>query len=151
MKEACFSENEKVISGGVRFFLGGDQEREQMADESDDDVDIDIAKLRHQAGVNKKGKKERELKRAAATIKRKEKKRNAPHPLNFSALHRESMSHSLLVLCNTAMLTWLKNLVLHDPQGFSESLFSKHVQNSKSKLALESKILVLQLVSRLVG
>ncbi|KAL1598718.1 Severe Depolymerization of Actin [Paraconiothyrium brasiliense] len=128
MKEACLSENEKVITGGVRFFLGGDKEREEAADESSDD-EIDMKTLRHQAGINKKTKKKaRELKQAAATVKRKERKKNAPHPLNFSALH-----------------------LLHDPQGFAETLFSKHVQNSKSKLSLESKLIVLQLVSRLVG
>jgi len=49
-------------------------------------------------------------------------------PLNFSALH-----------------------LLHDPQGFAETLFSKHIQNSKNKLALETKLLALQLVTRLVG
>ncbi|KAF1995717.1 SDA1-domain-containing protein [Amniculicola lignicola CBS 123094] len=130
MKEASLSENEKVITGGVRFFLGGDKEREEAADESSDgDDDIDMDKVRHQFGINKKSKKnQRDLKKAAATVKRKEKKKKAPHPLNFSALH-----------------------LLHDPQGFAESLFSKHVQNSKSKLALESKLVVLQLVSRLVG
>ncbi|KAJ4362652.1 Severe Depolymerization of Actin [Ascochyta clinopodiicola] len=130
MRMAALSENEKVIAGGVRFFLGGDKEREEAAeDSSDDDNDIDIAKLRHQAGITKKTKKKgRELKRAAATVKKKEKKKNAPHPLNFSALH-----------------------LLHDPQGFAETLFSKHVQNSKSKLQLETRLLVLQLVSRLVG
>lgn len=128
MKEACLSENEKVVAGGVRFFLGGDKEREEAADESSDD-DIDMRTLRHQAGINKKTKKKaRELKQAAATVKRKERKKNAPHPLNFSALH-----------------------LLHDPQGFAETLFSRHVQNSKLKLSLESKLLVLQLVSRLVG
>ncbi|KAF9695599.1 hypothetical protein EKO04_006543 [Ascochyta lentis] len=130
MRLAALSENEKVIAGGVRFFLGGDKEREEAAEESsDDDNDIDIAKLRHQAGINKKTKKKgRDLKKAAATVKKKEKKKNAPHPLNFSALH-----------------------LLHDPQGFAETLFSKHVQNSKSKLQLETRLLVLQLVSRLVG
>lgn len=130
MKEACLSENEKVITGGVRFFLGGDKEREEAVDDSSDEDDgIDIDKLRHQAGINKKSKKKgRELKKAAATVKRKERKKNAPHPLNFSALH-----------------------LLHDPQGFAETLFSKHVQNSKSKLSLDSKLQVLQLVSRLIG
>ncbi|KAF2442882.1 SDA1-domain-containing protein [Karstenula rhodostoma CBS 690.94] len=128
MKEACLSENEKVITGGVRFFLGGDKEREEAADESSDD-EIDMRTLRHQAGINKKTKKKaRELKQAAANVKRKERKKSAPHPLNFSALH-----------------------LLHDPQGFAETLFSRHVQNSKSKLSLESKLIVLQLVSRLVG
>jgi protein SDA1 len=130
MKEAALAENEKVITGGVRFFLGGDKEREEAAEESSDgEDDIDMSRLRHQVGINKKTKKkEREFKRAAATVKRKEKKKSAPHPLNFSALH-----------------------LLHDPQGFAETLFSKHVQNSKSKLPLESKILVLNLVTRLVG
>ncbi|CAO2652531.1 Nn.00g008140.m01.CDS01 [Neocucurbitaria sp. VM-36] len=130
MRLAALSDNEKVITGGVRFFLGGDKEREDAAEESsDDDNDVDIAKLKHQFGINKKTKKkERDLRKAAVSLKKKEKKKNAPHPLNFSALH-----------------------LLHDPQGFAETLFSKHVQNSKSKLALESKLLVLQLVSRLVG
>ncbi|KAH8728050.1 SDA1-domain-containing protein [Phaeosphaeriaceae sp. PMI808] len=129
MRLAALSENEKVIAGGVRFFLGGDKEREEAADDSDDDEDVDMARLRHQAGINKKSKKnQRDLRKAAVTVKKKEKKKNAPHPLNFSALH-----------------------LLHDPQGFAESLFSKHVQNSKSKMQLESRLLVLQLVSRLVG
>jgi protein SDA1 len=130
MKEASLAENEKVIAGGVRFFLGGDKEREEAAEDSDDDEEnIDMAKLRHQAGINKKTKKKaNDLKKAAATVKRKEKKKSAPHPLNFSALH-----------------------LLHDPQGFAETLFSKHVQNSRSKLSLDTKILVLNLVSRLVG
>ncbi|KAH7066683.1 SDA1-domain-containing protein [Paraphoma chrysanthemicola] len=129
MRMAALSDNEKVITGGVRFFLGGDREREEAAEESDDDEDVDMARLRHQVGINKKSKKnQRDLKKAAATVKKKEKKKSAPHPLNFSALH-----------------------LLHDPQGFAESLFSKHVQNSKSKLQHESKLLILQLVSRLVG
>lgn len=130
MKEASLSESEKVIIGGVRFFLGGDKEREEAADEDSDEEDgVDIAKLKHQAGINKKTKKkEKELKKAAANVKRKERKKKAPHPLNFSALH-----------------------LLHDPQGFAEALFYRHLQNQKSKLNLEQKLLVLNLVTRLVG
>jgi protein SDA1 len=48
--------------------------------------------------------------------------------LNFSALH-----------------------LIHDPQGFAEQLFQKHLQNTKNKFSLENKLLVLQLVTRLVG
>ena len=50
--------------------------------------------------------------------------------MNFSALH-----------------------LLHDPQGFSEKLFRQHLQSSQPavRLNLEQKLLVLQLVSRLVG
>ena len=129
MKEAALADNSKVVVGAVRFFLGGDQEREDLEDESSDDDGPDMAKLRHQVGINKKSKKaDRALKKAAATVKRNEKRKDKPHPLNFSAFH-----------------------LLHDPQSLAESLFSKHLQNSKSQLNLEQKLLVLQLVSRLIG
>lgn len=129
MKEACLSENEKVVVGGVRFFLGGDKEREEAEDESSDEEAIDIGQVKHQVGINKKTrKKAKAVEKAKAAVKRKERKKNQPHPLNFSALH-----------------------LLHDPQGFAESLFSRHLQTAKSKLNLEQKLLVLQLVTRLVG
>ena len=130
MKEAALADDEKCIVGGVRFFLGGDKEREELEDESSEEEDaIDMGKLRHQMGINKKSKKAgRKLEKAAATVRKKEKKKSQPHALNFSALH-----------------------LLHDPQGFAETLFSKHLQNTKSKLNLDQKLLVLQLVSRLIG
>lgn len=130
MKEASLADNEKVIGGGVRFFLGGDKEREELEDESsDEEGGVDIGKLKHQVGINKKSKKtKKHMEEAIKKVKKNEKKKSQPHPLNFSALH-----------------------LLHDPQGFAETLFSKHLQNGKSKLNLEQKLLVLQLVSRLVG
>ncbi|KAL8869729.1 MAG: hypothetical protein Q9174_004053, partial [Haloplaca sp. 1 TL-2023] len=129
MKEASLADNEKIVAGGVRFFLGGDKEREELEDESSDEDNIDMGRIKHQMGINKKTKKKAKMmENAVATVKRKERKKKQPHPLNFSAFH-----------------------LLHDPQGFAESLFSKHLQNSKSKLNLEQKLLVLQLISRLVG
>lgn len=129
MKEASLADNEKVITGGVRFFLGGDKEREEMEDESSDDEAVDMGKLKHQLGINKKTKKKaRVMENAIANVKKKERKKKQPHPLNFSAFH-----------------------LLHDPQGFAEGLFSKHLQNARSRLNLEQKLLVLQLVSRLIG
>ncbi|KAL8834404.1 MAG: hypothetical protein Q9170_003772 [Blastenia crenularia] len=129
MKEASLAENEKVVIGGVRFFLGGDKEREELEDDSSDEDAVDIGKIKHQMGINKKTKKKaRQMDNAVATVKRQERKKKQPHPLNFSAFH-----------------------LLHDPQGFAEALFSKHLQNPRSKLNLEQKLLVLQLVSRLIG
>ncbi|EEH34436.2 SDA1 domain containing protein [Paracoccidioides lutzii Pb01] len=129
MKEASLADNEKVAVGGVRFFLAGDKERDELEDESSDEEIPDISRVRHQLAINKKTKKKsRQVEKAIITAKKKEKKNNQPHPLNFSAFH-----------------------LLHDPQGFAETLFSKHLQNTKSKLNLEQKLLVLQLVSRLVG
>ena len=129
MKEASLADNAKVVIGGVRFFLGGDKEREELDDESSDEEAVDMGKLKHQMAINKKNKKKaRMMDQAADKVKRKERKKKQPHPLNFSAFH-----------------------LLHDPQGFAEAIFSKHLQNTKSKLNLEQKLLVLQLVSRLVG
>ncbi|KAL8798529.1 MAG: hypothetical protein Q9182_006585 [Xanthomendoza sp. 2 TL-2023] len=129
MKEASLADNEKIIVGGVRFFLGGDKEREEFDDESSDEDAIDLGKIKHQIGINKKSKKKaRLMEHAVATVKQKERRKKQPHPLNFSAFH-----------------------LLHDPQGFAENLFFKHLQNSKSRLNLEQRLLVLQLVSRLVG
>ena len=129
MKEASLADNEKVIIGGVRFFLGGDKEREELEDESSDEEAVDLGRIKHQMAINKKNKKKaRLMDQAVANVKKKEKKKKQPHPLNFSAFH-----------------------LLHDPQGFAETLFSKHLQNTRSKLNLEQKLLVLQLVSRLVG
>ncbi|KAK4899744.1 Severe Depolymerization of Actin [Elasticomyces elasticus] len=133
MELASLSHDAKVVAAGVRFFLGGDQEREEAAEDDDSDHEggIDMRQMKHQAGINKKSaKREKDLKAAAAKVKRKQKKKNAPTPLNFSALH-----------------------LLNDPQGFAEKLFGQHLQPSqpKVKLNLEQKLLVLSLVSRLVG
>ncbi|KAJ6782818.1 hypothetical protein PWT90_07004 [Aphanocladium album] len=128
MKEACLSDNEKVVVGAVRFFLGGDKEREELEDESSDE-EVDLAKVKHNVSINKKTRKQKKsYSKALDKFKRQERKKNAPHPLNFSALH-----------------------LLHDAQGFAEQLFSKHLQNTKAKLSLDTKLLVLQLVTRLVG
>lgn len=129
MKEACLADNEKVVVGGTRFFLGGDKERQEIEDDSSDGEAVDLKKMQHQHGINKKTKKKAKQYRAAVDkVKRQERKKNQPHPLNFSALH-----------------------LLHDPQGLAEQLFQKHLANTKSKLSLENKLLVLQLVTRLVG
>ena len=129
MKEAALGENEKVIVSGILFFLGGDKEREDFEDESSDEEAIDLGKVKHQMAINKKNKKKTKmLDQAVATVKKKERRKKQPHPLNFSALH-----------------------LLHDPQSFAEELFQKHLQNTRSKLNLEQKTSVLQLISRLVG
>ena len=60
MKYACLSDNEKVCVGGVRFFLGSDKEREEAEDESSDEENVDLKKILHAKGANKKTKKREE-------------------------------------------------------------------------------------------
>lgn len=131
MKEAVLSDNEKVVVGATRFFLGGDKEREELEDESSDDEAIDLAKMKHQHGINKKSKKQKvAYKKAVGKLHKQERSKNKPHPLNFSAFH-----------------------LLHDPQGFADQVFQKHLQSTgkNKKMTLENRLLVLQLVTRLVG
>lgn len=71
MKEASLADNQRVAAGGVRFFLGADQEAEDSSSDDDSDDGIDIAKLKHQVGVTKKTrKKTRNFERAVATVKK---------------------------------------------------------------------------------
>lgn len=70
MKEASLCANPKVMSGGIRFFLGVDQEMEEQED-SDDDEAVDIGRAKHQVGINKKtNKKKRQLEKAYALLKK---------------------------------------------------------------------------------
>ncbi|KAI1753675.1 SDA1-domain-containing protein [Xylaria castorea] len=129
MRQATMSDDPKTVASAVKFFLGSDREREEFEDESSDEEAVDVRKVKHQFGINKKTNKSKKiLEKASEKVKRQEKKKNANQSLNFSALH-----------------------LLLDPQGFCESLFEKHLQNKKSKLPLETKLDILQLVTRLVG
>ena len=130
MKEAALADNEQVSLRGVKFFLGEDREQaNDVEDESSDEEPLDMRRLRHQAGINKKSKKrDNKLRQAASTVQKHLRKINQSPPLNFPALH-----------------------LLHDPQTFAETLFSRHLQSGKSRLNLDGKLVVLQLLTRLVG
>ncbi|KAF2966167.1 hypothetical protein GQX73_g7429 [Xylaria multiplex] len=129
MRQAAMSDDPKTVASAVKFFLGSDKERDEFEDESSDEEAVDVRKVKHQIGINKKTKKSKKiLEKATEKVKRQERKKNANQQLNFSALH-----------------------LLLDPQGFCESLFEKHLQNKKWKLPLETKLDILQLVTRLVG
>lgn len=140
MATSAVSNQGKVVVSAVRFFLGGDKEREEAQNESDGEDEFDVSAVKHQASINKKSSKRE--KKVEAAMRAAKKKREAPHHsatyLNFSAIH-----------------------LLKDPQTFAESLFSTHLvrdngQNKdgeikKAKLPLEQKIMILNLISRLVG
>ncbi|KAF3929612.1 hypothetical protein ABW19_dt0209917 [Dactylella cylindrospora] len=130
IKEASLSANPKVMSGGVKFFLGVDKEKEEMDDSESEgeDYQTSLGKLKHQAGVNKMKKKQAQMDKAIEKLKKKERNKHKTSPLNFSALH-----------------------LLHDPQGFAENLYSLHLARNNSKLSMEQKLSVLQLISRLIG
>ncbi|EEB09130.1 SDA1 family protein [Schizosaccharomyces japonicus yFS275] len=128
MKTAALSPNTKVMLAGIHFFLGVDSL--DAEDDSDEDEGPDLKKLLHQSNINKKSKsREAQMQKARASLKRKERLKNAPPiNVNFPALQ-----------------------LLHDPQGFADDLYERQLSGNKRKLPLEHKLVVLQLLSRLVG
>jgi len=131
MTQAALHPEVKVAVAGVRFFLGADKEREaNFEDDSSDDDGFDLSALKHSMTVNKKSKKkERKMEQAAKQLKKKSSAKHSATYLNFSAIH-----------------------LLRDPQGFAESLFDIHLNGKNSnKFDLEQKIMLMNLISRLVG
>jgi protein SDA1 len=82
MKEASLSVNHKVISGGVRFFLGVDQEREDLENESDNEEGPDLGRVKHQLQINKtkRSTKHKKLEKAQEQLKRVYSSPNSCHP-----------------------------------------------------------------------
>lgn len=132
MTHAAVHDDPKVAISGIRFFLGADRERSEALDAEESDSDLDMGSIKHQMKINKKSRKRtKQMESAVRTHKRYVNGlgKDATH-LNFSAIH-----------------------LLRDPQGFSERLFSKHLQNSKGgfKLTMDQKVECTNLVARLVG
>ncbi|ODV97660.1 hypothetical protein PACTADRAFT_47530 [Pachysolen tannophilus NRRL Y-2460] len=135
MTQASLHQDVKVCMAGVRFFLGADKERDENFEEnsSDEDEGVDLNALRHKLQINKfSSKRGKKFEQAAKTLKKKKaaKLNKSTSYLNFSAIH-----------------------LLRDPQGFAESLFENHLSNKKNshKFDLEQKILLMNLISRLIG
>lgn len=123
---ACFSKFTKVMVAALKFFLGSDPEDEKKSDDSDSDNEPSTREVLMANRVNKKTRKrEKQLKKVKQLVKKNQKKKGAPAPFNFSALH-----------------------LVHDPQGLAEKLFQ---QLEKTNERFEVKIMTLDVVSRLIG
>lgn len=74
--------------GGVRFFLRGDKDREELEDDSSDEETVDLKHVKHQSSINKKTKKRaKAYEKALGKVKRQEKRKSAPQITgNFSAV-----------------------------------------------------------------
>jgi len=121
---ACFSKVTKVMVAALQFFLNAEASGNKSDSDSDDDApnakDVIMANR-----VNKKTRKrDRNLTKVKAVIKKKKNKEKAPN-FNFSALH-----------------------LIHDPQGMVEKLF-KQMESMNERF--EVKIMILDLISRLIG
>ncbi|XP_077353629.1 protein SDA1 homolog [Festucalex cinctus] len=121
---ACFSSVTKILVAALKFFLGTDEDNEGSDSESETEGPTarDLM-VRFNTG-KKTSKNKRKLEKAMKVLKKHKKKKKA-EVFNFSAIH-----------------------LIYDPQDFSEKLL-KQLENSKERF--EVKIMMMELISRLVG
>ncbi|XP_062991612.1 protein SDA1 homolog [Elgaria multicarinata webbii] len=122
---ACFSKVTKILVAGLKFFLGKDEDekRDSDSDSEDDGPTARDLMVRYSTG-RKTTKNKKKLEKAMRVLKKHKKKRK-PEVFNFSAIH-----------------------LIHDPQDFAEKLL-KQLESSKERF--EVKMMLMDLISRLVG
>ncbi|GAA6230073.1 protein SDA1 homolog [Lates japonicus] len=121
----CFSKVTKILVAGLKFFLGKDEDEKNESD-SESEAKAPSARdlmVRYSTG-KKTSKNKKKLEKAMKVLKKHKKKKKA-EVFNFSAIH-----------------------LIHDPQDFSEKLL-KQLEDSKERF--EVKIMMMELISRLVG
>ncbi|XP_060791348.1 protein SDA1 homolog isoform X2 [Neoarius graeffei] len=122
---ACFSKVTKILVGALTFFLGKDDEEKKDSDSESEDEGTTARDLMVRYSTGKKtSKNKKKLEKAMKVLKKHNKKKKA-EVFNFSAIH-----------------------LIHDPQDFSEKLL-KQLESSKERF--EVKIMLMELISRLVG
>ncbi|XP_006871636.1 PREDICTED: protein SDA1 homolog isoform X2 [Chrysochloris asiatica] len=122
---ACFSNVTKILVAALTFFLGKDEDEKQDSDSESEDEGPTARDLLVQYATGKKSSKHKKKLEKAMKVLKKQKKKKKPEVFNFSAIH-----------------------LIHDPQDFAEKLL-KQLESSKERF--EVKMMLMNLISRLVG
>lgn len=122
---ACFSKVTKILVGGLKFFLGKDEDEKNESDSESEPEGPTVRDLKVKFSTGKKTTKNKKKMEKAMKVLKKHKKKKKAEVFNFSAIH-----------------------LIHDPQDFSEKLL-KQLEDSKERF--EVKIMMMELISRLVG
>uniref|UniRef100_A0A1A8EUA1 Protein SDA1 n=1 Tax=Nothobranchius korthausae TaxID=1143690 RepID=A0A1A8EUA1_9TELE len=122
---ACFSKVTKILVAGMKFFLGKDEGEKNESDSESENEGTSSRDLMVKYATGKKTSKNKKKLEKAMKVLKKHKKKRKVEVFNFSAIH-----------------------LIHDPQDFSEKLL-KQLENSKERF--EVKIMMMDLISRLVG
>ncbi|CAL8279001.1 unnamed protein product [Merluccius merluccius] len=122
---ACFSKVTKILVAGLKFFLGKDEDEKNDSDSESEDEGPSARDLMVRYSTGKKNTKNKKKLEKAMKVLKKHKKKKKVEVFNFSAIH-----------------------LIHDPQDFAEKLL-KQLEDSKERF--EVKIMMMDLVSRLVG
>uniref|UniRef100_UPI003AAD8B39 protein SDA1 homolog isoform X2 n=1 Tax=Centroberyx gerrardi TaxID=166262 RepID=UPI003AAD8B39 len=122
---ACFSKVTKILVAGLKFFLGKDEDEKNESGSESEEEGPSARDLMVRYSTGKKTSKNKKKLEKAMKVLKKHKKKKKAEVFNFSAIH-----------------------LIHDPQDFSEKLL-KQLEDSKERF--EVKIMMMELISRLVG
>ncbi|KAM6902362.1 protein SDA1 homolog [Xenentodon cancila] len=122
---ACFCKVTKILVAGLKFFLGKDEDDKNDSDSESENEGPSVRDLKVRFSTGKKTSKNKKKHEKAMKVLKKNKKKKKAEVFNFSAIH-----------------------LIHDPQDFSEKLL-KQLEDSKERF--EVKIMMMELISRLVG
>ncbi|XP_072228065.1 protein SDA1 homolog [Leuresthes tenuis] len=122
---ACFSKVAKILVAGLKFFLGKDEDDNNESDSESENEGPSARDVMVRYSTGKKSSKNKKKMEKAMKVLKKHKKKKKAEVFNFSAIH-----------------------LIHDPQDFSEKLL-KQLEDSKERF--EVKIMMMDLISRLVG
>uniref|UniRef100_A0A8C1Q9I7 Protein SDA1 n=1 Tax=Cyprinus carpio TaxID=7962 RepID=A0A8C1Q9I7_CYPCA len=122
---ACFSKITKILVAGLKFFLGKDEDEKKDSDSESEDDGPSARDLMIRYSTGKKTSKNKKKLEKAMKVLKKHKKKKKVEVFNFSAIH-----------------------LIHDPQDFAEKLL-KQLESSNERF--EVKIMLMELISRLVG
>ncbi|XP_073680803.1 protein SDA1 homolog [Garra rufa] len=122
---ACFSKVTKILVAALKFFLGSDEDEKKDSDSESEDEGPSARDLMVRYSTGKKTSKNKKKLEKAMKVLKKHKKKKKVEVFNFSAIH-----------------------LIHDPQDFAEKLL-KQLESSNERF--EVKIMMMELISRLVG
>ncbi|XP_076844981.1 protein SDA1 homolog isoform X2 [Brachyhypopomus gauderio] len=122
---ACFSKVTKILVAALTFFLGKDEDEKKDNDSDSEDDGPCTRDLMVRYSTGKKTSKNKKKLEKAMKVLKKHKKKKKVEVFNFSAIH-----------------------LIHDPQDFAEKLL-KQLDSSKERF--EVKMMMMELISRLVG
>ncbi|KAM4527941.1 protein SDA1 homolog [Odontesthes bonariensis] len=122
---ACFSKVTKILVAGLKFFLGKDEDDNNEGDSESENEGPSARDVMVRYSTGKKSSKNKKKMEKAMKVLKKHKKKKKAEVFNFSAIH-----------------------LIHDPQDFAEKLL-KQLEDSKERF--EVKIMMMDLISRLVG
>uniref|UniRef100_A0A3B3S0J4 Protein SDA1 n=1 Tax=Paramormyrops kingsleyae TaxID=1676925 RepID=A0A3B3S0J4_9TELE len=122
---ACFSKITKILVAAMKFFLGKDEDDKKGSDSESEDEGPTARDIIMRYSTGKKSSKSKKKLEKAMKVLKKHKKKKRAEVFNFSAIH-----------------------LIHDPQDFAEKLF-KQLESSKERF--EVKMMMMELISRLVG